>query len=251
MLNFDKCFAETIEINRWYFALLCVNIVDYYISFSFLSISYWLCYYSFPNFFSSLSPLHSVSPHPPAFPHPLSSCPWVVHISSLVFLFSIPFLTSPCLFYAYQLCFLFPVPLPLHSSLPTPHWKPSMWSPFLWFYSRSSCLLSFCFCFLGSVVDSYEFVVILLFIVFFPFFKKDFTYLFLERGEGREKERERNINVWLPLARPLLETWPATQACALTGNWTGDSLVRRLALNPLSHISQSLFILFYSFLFLR
>ena len=25
---------------------------------------------------------------------------------------------------------------------------------------------------------------------------KDFTYLFLERGEGREKERETNINVW-------------------------------------------------------
>ena len=28
---------------------------------------------------------------------------------------------------------------------------------------------------------------------------KDFVYLFLDRGEGREKERERNINVWLPL----------------------------------------------------
>ena len=26
--------------------------------------------------------------------------------------------------------------------------------------------------------------------------KKDFTYLFLERGEGREKKMERNINVW-------------------------------------------------------
>ena len=33
-------------------------------------------------------------------------------------------------------------------------------------------------------------------------FKKDFVYLFLERGKGREKERERNIHVWLPLARP-------------------------------------------------
>ena len=29
--------------------------------------------------------------------------------------------------------------------------------------------------------------------------KEDFIYLFLERREGREKERERNINVWLPL----------------------------------------------------
>ena len=28
---------------------------------------------------------------------------------------------------------------------------------------------------------------------------------------------ERNINVWLPLAQPLLGTWPATQACALLG----------------------------------
>ena len=31
-------------------------------------------------------------------------------------------------------------------------------------------------------------------------FLKDFICLLLERGEGREKERERNINVWLPLA---------------------------------------------------
>ena len=28
-------------------------------------------------------------------------------------------------------------------------------------------------------------------------------YLFLELGEGRQKERERNISVWLPLAHPL------------------------------------------------
>ena len=33
----------------------------------------------------------------------------------------------------------------------------------------------------------------------FLFFFKDFIYLFLERGEGREEERERNISVWLPL----------------------------------------------------
>ena len=56
----------------------------------------------------------------------------------------------------------------------------------------------------------------------------------------REKERERNINVRLPLTRPLLGTWPATQACVLTGNRTGDPLVCRLALNPLSHTSQGL-----------
>ena len=55
------------------------------------------------------------------------------------------------------------------------------------------------------------------------FFFNLFVYLFLERGEGREKERERNISVWLPLTCPLLGTWPATQACAMTGNWTDDT----------------------------
>ena len=70
------------------------------------------------------------------------------------------------------------------------------------------------------------------------FFKKDFIYLILDRGEGREKERERNINVWLPLSCPLLGTWPTTQTCAQTGNQTGNPLVCRPALNPLSHTSQ-------------
>ena len=36
------------------------------------------------------------------------------------------------------------------------------------------------------------------------FFLKDFIYLFLEMG--REREREENINVWLPLMHPLLGT---------------------------------------------
>ena len=34
------------------------------------------------------------------------------------------------------------------------------------------------------------------------FLFKDFIYLFLEGEEGKEKERERNINVWLPLVCP-------------------------------------------------
>ena len=66
---------------------------------------------------------------------------------------------------------------------------------------------------------------------------EDFIYLFtyLFTGEGKEKERERNINVWLPLMCPLLGTWPATQTCALTGNPTGNLLVHRPTLNPLSY----------------
>ena len=65
------------------------------------------------------------------------------------------------------------------------------------------------------------------------FFLTFYLFIFIERG--REGERERNINAWLPLLHHLLGTWPATQACALTGNWTSNSLVDRLALNPLSH----------------
>ena len=56
-------------------------------------------------------------------------------------------------------------------------------------------------------------------------FLKILFILFLERGGGRDKERARNINVWLPLMWPPLGTWPATQACALTGNWTSNPLV--------------------------
>ena len=81
------------------------------------------------------------------------------------------------------------------------------------------------------------------------FFFKNF-YVFIFRGEGREKERERNINVWLPLMCPLLGTWPATQACALTGNWASDPVVHRPALNPLSHTGQGhSFMFFTSLLF--
>ena len=53
-----------------------------------------------------------------------------------------------------------------------------------------------------------------------------------------EKERERNINVWLPLEHPLLGTWPTTQVCALTGIQTCYTFVCRPALNPLNHTSQ-------------
>ena len=52
-------------------------------------------------------------------------------------------------------------------------------------------------------------------VMFITDLKKYFIYLFLDRREGWEKERERNINVWLPFRCSLLDTWPATQACAL------------------------------------
>ena len=74
--------------------------------------------------------------------------------------------------------------------------------------------------------------------IYFFIYLKRFICLFSHRGEGKEKKRERNINVWLPLMRPLLGTWPATQACALTGSRSSNPLILRPALNPLSHASQ-------------
>ena len=69
-----------------------------------------------PFFFSPLPPyaLHTPSHHhtiTPSFPH-LSSCPWVIHISSLASPFPTLFLPSPCLFSTYHLCYLFSVPFP-------------------------------------------------------------------------------------------------------------------------------------------
>ena len=68
------------------------------------------------------------------------------------------------------------------------------------------------------------------------FFLRFNLFVFTE-GKG-ERKKERNLNVWLSLVHPVLGTWPATQACALTGNQTSVPLVCRPALNLLSHTSQ-------------
>ena len=82
-------------------------------------------------------------------------------------------------------------------------------------------------------------------VFFFKHFMYVGRYLFVclfvyFREKERKGERERNINVWLPLTQPQPGTWPATQACALTGNQTGDPLVHRPVLNPLSHTIQGM-----------
>ena len=81
-----------------------------------------------------LSPFYSPSTLQHS-PH-LSSCPYVVHISSLDSLFPILFLNSPHLFYAYQLCFLFPVLF--HPILPLP-------SPWITFHVISISVILFLF----------------------------------------------------------------------------------------------------------
>ena len=77
------------------------------------------------------------------------------------------------------------------------------------------------------------------------FFLRFYLFISLEEGEGREKEREKNINVWLPLVLPQMRTWPTTQGCALTRNQTSNPLVHRLKPNPLSYTSQGFKLFIY------
>ena len=68
------------------------------------------------------------------------------------------------------------------------------------------------------------------------FLKILFIYFYREGKDGRRRERKTSMCGCLsndPYTRYLTRN-----PCALTGNWTGDPLVHRLVLNPLSHTSQ-------------
>ena len=63
----------------------------------------------------------------------------------------------------------------------------------------------------------------------------NFFLFILGRGEGREKEKERNID-WLPCMCPDWGPNPQpTQTCALTGNQTGNLSACKMTPNQLSH----------------
>ena len=73
--------------------------------------------------------------------------------------------------------------------------------------------------------------------------KKFLKILFICGKREREGEREGEKCrvgdvIQFPLLCSSLGTWPAPQACALTGNQTSDLSVCRLALNPWSHTSR-------------
>ena len=68
--------------------------------------------------------------------------------------------------------------------------------------------------------------------------------LFLERGREGEREGEKHHCV-VAFHTTWLGTWPATQACALSGIRTGNPLVHRPALSPLSHNIQGRFYLLF------
>ena len=72
----------------------------------------------------------------------------------------------------------------------------------------------------------------------FYFIQILFIY-FRQRGREGEKEGEKHQCVVASHVPPTGDlTWLTAQASTLTGNPTGDPLVCRLALNPLSHTSQ-------------
>ena len=123
----------------------------FYISYTILTLPLSIFYLPFMLHilctFPPFTPLRPAHPLPHTFP-PFSSCPWVIHISSLASIFPILFLPSPCLFSTYQLCYLFSVPCPPLSASHFPVDNPSCdlhfcgSVPFL-----VVCLVCFCFCF--------------------------------------------------------------------------------------------------------
>ena len=79
--------------------------------------------------------------------------------------------------------------------------------------------------------------------LFFKDFIYLFMYLFLKRGDRREKEMERNISeretlISCLLYAPQPGTKPTTLACALTLNQTGDLSPCWMMLNELSPSGQ-------------
>ena len=158
------------------FQLFSLPVSSYYCHFLYSSISFFkyilLIMLLQLSHFPLFTPLHPAPPLPPTLP-PYSSCPWVIHISSLASAFPILFLPSPCLFSTYHLCYLFSVPSPL--SLP-----PIPLLITLHVISISVVLFlfqlfaQFAFVFvLGVVVNNCEFAVIFYCSYFFIFFFLD------------------------------------------------------------------------------
>ena len=87
-----------------------------------------------------------------------------------------------------------------------------------------------------------QFSAILIPLWWLPWVFSIWCLVFLGCLSGRVGQQQKSPTAgFVSLARPTLGTWPANQACALTGNQTGDPLVRRPALNSLSHTSQGRF----------
>ena len=122
-------------------------ILDVGLYFSFFFNFLLLFNYSCVPFLPIPPPHPSQTPLPPTFP-PYSSCPWVIHITSLASTFPILFLPSPCLSSTCHLCYLFSVPFPPVSPSHSPVDKPPCDLHFCGSVPvLVVCLVCFCFCF--------------------------------------------------------------------------------------------------------
>ena len=110
----------SVQLGEWWQETFRQSYSFYY--FLNYDIFYWLCYCSYPTFSPHYSP-PPCTPLPPSFPPALSSCPWIIYISSLASPFPILSLTSHCLFCTYHLCCLFFSPILLPHP---PYWYSSM-----------------------------------------------------------------------------------------------------------------------------
>ena len=140
---------------------------------------------------SCFSPLYSLPPcTPPSYQQP----PTLLHvhgsyICSLASPFPILFLTSPCLFCTYQLCFFFPVPFPQFSLLPLPNDNP----PCDLHFCDSVPVLVIClvyFCFQVQLlivvsshftVHSFDLLFLFLFFFFYLFYCCSVVFFFLNK----------------------------------------------------------------------
>ena len=75
----------------------------------------------------------------------------------------------------------------------------------------------------------------------FVFLKKDFVYLFLERGKGREKERN-IIHTHLCLQLGLHPDQISYLVRSLTGNQTSNLSLFRMMPNQLSRTGQGMYL---------
>ena len=108
--------------------------------------------------------LHLLPSFPLTILLPLSSCPWVVHkILWLLHLLNTPLSILYLPIMLLNLLTFSPIPLPVDNLPNDLHIDDSVLVLLV-------CLVHFCFCFLDSVVDSCEFVVILMFLVLIFFF---------------------------------------------------------------------------------
>ena len=112
--------------------------------------------------------------------------------------------------------------------------KQKLTFPFCWDTPYFIVYFSFACCFYNSFLSNSLSCKIKVVITFLNVF----MYLFLEREEGREEYRERNINMWLPLTCPPSGDLACNPGMCPDWELNWQPFGSQPKLNPLSHTSQ-------------